>query len=272
MMKIQIEGVGVVKDFVCFCFKYSVDDINQDYLKNGKSTIMEKIQREKKFGNCRCATENPKGNWCLGDVRLVVDQLKGKGSFRVIDWKANGRKDFGMRHDSQSTNIILIENSLKSLKERFNTDREKIRFLALLSPTCPMWRDEGARAVHENILEKYADADISASIVWIPILAKDTFAAAIPSATFLIDFRIQHFYDNERVVGKTIADSLGWAGHIAWDIYLFYKPFIEWTEKPPEPQFWMHQLTDGWAAKDKYRTGDALKNELFLSMQKLLNG
>jgi hypothetical protein len=31
----------------------------------------------------------------------------------------------------------------------------------------------------------------------------------------------------------------------------------------------MHQLTDGWASRDKYRTGDDLKNELFISMQKL---
>jgi hypothetical protein len=59
--KIQIEGIMMVKDLICFCFEYSADDINQDYLENGKSTIMEKIQQEKKFGNCRCATMNPKG-------------------------------------------------------------------------------------------------------------------------------------------------------------------------------------------------------------------
>lgn len=46
---------------ICYCFGYSVDDIIQDYLKNGKSTIMEKIQTEKKFGNCQCAIKNPKG-------------------------------------------------------------------------------------------------------------------------------------------------------------------------------------------------------------------
>jgi len=51
----------MVKDLICYCFEYSADDIKQDYLENGKSTIMEKIQQEKKFGNCRCATMNPKG-------------------------------------------------------------------------------------------------------------------------------------------------------------------------------------------------------------------
>ncbi len=124
--------------------------------------------------------------------------------------------------------------------------------------------------MQENVFEKYADADISASIVWIPILKEDTFDAAIPSVKFLSDSRIQHFYDNKKATGKTIADSVGWAGNIAWDIYLFYRPFVEWTETPPKPLCWMHQLTDGWATKDKYRTGEDLKNELLISMEKLL--
>jgi len=50
-----------VNDLICYCFRYSVDDINNDYLENGKSTIMKKIQMEKRFGNCQCATKNPKG-------------------------------------------------------------------------------------------------------------------------------------------------------------------------------------------------------------------
>jgi hypothetical protein len=125
--------------------------------------------------------------------------------------------------------------------------------------------------VHENVFEKYPDADFSASIVWTPILEKDTFDAAIPSVKFLSDSRIQHYYDNNKMVGKTIADSVGWVGNVAWDIYLFYKPFVEWTVTPPNPRYWMHQLTDGWATKDKYRTGDDLKNELLISMEKMLS-
>ena len=124
--------------------------------------------------------------------------------------------------------------------------------------------------MHEKVFEKYADADISASIVWIPILKEDTFDAAIPSVKFLSDSRIQHFYDNKKTTGKTIADSVGWAGKVAWDIYLFYSPFVEWTETLPKPLFWMHQLTDGWATKDRYHTGEDLKNELLISMEKLL--
>jgi hypothetical protein len=70
-------------------------------------------------------------------------------------------------------------------------------------------------------------------------------------------------------VGKTIADSVGWKGYVAWDIYLFYGTSTKWTEAPPIPDFWMHQLSDDWAEKDKYRTGDDLKNELSVSLEKL---
>ena len=49
------------KDFICYCFEYTAEDIRQDYLKKGHSTIMEKIQVEKKLGNCQCSAKNPKG-------------------------------------------------------------------------------------------------------------------------------------------------------------------------------------------------------------------
>jgi hypothetical protein len=53
------------------------------------------------------------------------------------------------------------------------------------------------------------------------------------------------------------------------DIYLFYEPLTEWRDKPPEPKYWMHQLSDEWATKDKYRTGDDLADELFCLNEKV---
>jgi hypothetical protein len=48
-------------DLVCYCFKYKKKDIENDYLKNIRSTIYEKIKLEKSTGRCNCATKNPKG-------------------------------------------------------------------------------------------------------------------------------------------------------------------------------------------------------------------
>ena len=48
-------------ELICYCYGYSVQDIEDDFKKNGRSTLLLKIQQEKKLGNCLCATKNPKG-------------------------------------------------------------------------------------------------------------------------------------------------------------------------------------------------------------------
>ena len=48
-------------DFICHCFGYAVNDIEQDFIKTGRSLIIEKIAAEKKVGGCDCANKNPKG-------------------------------------------------------------------------------------------------------------------------------------------------------------------------------------------------------------------
>ena len=51
----------MVEELICYCFGYAAMDIEDDYKKNGRSTLLLKIEREKKLGNCRCAAKNPKG-------------------------------------------------------------------------------------------------------------------------------------------------------------------------------------------------------------------
>ena len=124
--------------------------------------------------------------------------------------------------------------------------------------------------MHEIVFKRFPDADISASIVWIPILDNDSFEAAIPSVKFLSDKRIQHYYDQNQIVGKEIANTVGWDGHIAWDIYLFYEPDAIWTDLPPKPTYRMHQLTDSWADREHYHTDDDLVNGLLMTMKRFI--
>ncbi|MDY0222025.1 MAG: hypothetical protein RBR67_12880 [Desulfobacterium sp.] len=48
-------------ELICYCFGYSVNDIEVDVIKNGRSLILEKIVAEKLVGGCNCADKNPKG-------------------------------------------------------------------------------------------------------------------------------------------------------------------------------------------------------------------
>ena len=45
-------------DLVCYCFGYTVNDIEQDFVKNERSLIIEKIAAEKKAGGCDCVNKN----------------------------------------------------------------------------------------------------------------------------------------------------------------------------------------------------------------------
>ncbi len=49
-------------DTVCYCFKYTKRDIENDYIAHdGRSTILERIIQEKRAGGCNCVNTNPKG-------------------------------------------------------------------------------------------------------------------------------------------------------------------------------------------------------------------
>lgn len=48
-------------DLVCYCFRHTKRDIENDLRENGRSMIYERIVAEKKSGGCNCAEENPKG-------------------------------------------------------------------------------------------------------------------------------------------------------------------------------------------------------------------
>jgi len=50
-----------MNDMICYCYKYTEEDIKADYLKAGRSRIFEKIKSEKRAGNCTCATLHPAG-------------------------------------------------------------------------------------------------------------------------------------------------------------------------------------------------------------------
>ncbi len=54
-------GEGADKN-VCWCFGYTVADIEVDLARNaGRSTLMEGIAAAKAAGGCRCAVTSPSG-------------------------------------------------------------------------------------------------------------------------------------------------------------------------------------------------------------------
>ena len=45
-----------------------------------------------------------------------------------------------------------------------------------------------------------------------------------------------------RDVGKLFQAPINLTTEPAWDVYLLYPPGVKWTDGPPTPHFFMHQL------------------------------
>lgn len=57
---------------LCYCFGYSVEDIELDLRRDGATRIPDAITAKCRRGEDRCSETNPRGACCLGDVRRVV--------------------------------------------------------------------------------------------------------------------------------------------------------------------------------------------------------
>ena len=113
--------------------------------------------------------------------------------------------------------------------------------------------------------------DVSCGIVWIDMLSEDSEKKATSSSAIFSDTHVTQFYDPDQLSRKAVAESLGWPGKTAWDIYLFYPAGSEWDQHPPHPVEWIHQLKADWADRKHFRTGSDLVDSLHRLAQKILN-
>jgi hypothetical protein len=142
------------------------------------------------------------------------------------------------RASAPATPLPLL--STDDLRKEFNASSQKIRIVALLSPTCPDC--QSGHAVVGGILKKYSSPRLQALLVWEPMRDGDSPATAAEQAKTVRDARISQGWDSSRDVGKLFEATLD-LHEIAWDVYLIYKPGVTWEgQQPPHPTFWMHQL------------------------------
>jgi hypothetical protein len=125
--------------------------------------------------------------------------------------------------------------------------------------------------VQKVIVQADRAADIRVAIAWIHMLPLDNAAAARGMAATMQDPRVQHFHDPQGHAGAAVAASLGAAGNVAWDIYLFYPAGQGWQDGPPAPADWAHQLQGStWADASHYHRGNDLVRQMETAMARIL--
>jgi hypothetical protein len=85
-------------------------------------------------------------------------------------------------------------------------------------------------------------------MLWLPVLENDTWQTAeVAHHRLPTDNRMAHFWDRDLIVSQAYHRVLQLAQRqrrhrVAWDLFLVYGAGRIWTEAPPVPDFWMHQL------------------------------
>jgi copper ion binding protein len=163
----------------------------------------------------------------------------------------------------KNLNLKVLSN-MNDLKEAFNRQTGKVRFVAILSSTCG-WCLQGAQAVQKSVIEKMKKKDINVIIVWTNMLKSDDEENAYYAASMFNDESVVQFFDAENKFGDLIARRLNPKGEKAWDIYMFYDKDVEWNSTVPRPFYYVHQLSEEfhpWADQTKYFCGSDLAKRL----------
>jgi hypothetical protein len=101
------------------------------------------------------------------------------------------------------------------------------------------------------VLEKVGDPQLRVYVVWLPIQPQAKMglggSAAQRESTRVADPRAAHFYDSDAWLGRVFRETIGLPeGSPAWDVFFVFDRDARWGEQPPEPAFWMHQLSARW--------------------------
>ncbi len=119
--------------------------------------------------------------------------------------------------------------------------------------------------MQESVLDKLKSDSLRVYVVWTPLLREDNRTAAGQSLAYITDERATHFWDEDKSLGLSFGKlvTLPRQRELAWDVYFVFDGEAEWTQSPPQPTVWMHQL----GLDERPLNGEKLQ----ASVQKLLS-
>jgi len=153
---------------------------------------------------------------------------------------------------------MMVDASLSAVRDDFNAHADQWRVVLLVSPTCSECI-LGARAVEREIMARYPDQSVHATVVWVKMLDRDSEETARGSSGIIGRANASHFYDGAQATGRAYARGpfadMGahakasppegdwlledWPRHREdapqWDLYMLYAPGVKWDGAGTEP-------------------------------------
>ena len=95
--------------------------------------------------------------------------------------------------------------------------------------------------MNDGVVKKLEGDDLRIYVVWVPMFRGRE--SDVPKATTeVLDSRASHYWDGHSLLVSGYKQTLGF-NEPAWDIFLLYGSRARWDgDRPPFPDFWMHQL------------------------------
>ncbi len=171
---------------------------------------------------------------------------------------------------AERSKSVQILQDITQLKDAFNQQEGKTKFVAILSSTCK-WCLQGAESVQKSIIENMAKKNIGVVIVWTNMLQSDGESTAFRAASLFDNKNVLQFFDAENRFGDVAAKALSSKGEQAWDIYMFFDKNTIWDSSLPKPFDYAHQLgpSNTWVDQTKYFCGSKLTERLAYIAQSL---
>ncbi len=183
---------------------------------------------------------------------------------------------------AEAPGLVSLAKDLDPFVSAFNKAKGRLRFVAILSPTCSACV-HGAEAIKEAVLPAGDAVDVF--VVWAPMLEGDGASAASSSSAIVTAPHVRQYWDPERRAGtafrrdvfpdaaermkRSVPKDHFFAEYLdkrdgtqpEWDIYLFFEPGVEWAGRAPVPARFLRQTALFGEEKDGGHVSLMWKND-----------